>query len=330
MGSAIPVPKRQVWPFPVVAALLAALPFLLKSDYYISTLIFVGIHTILALGLNMLMGYAGQVSLGHAAFYGIGAYTAAIVSTMLHWSPWLGLAAATIVSGLIAYIVGKPTLKLRGHYLAMATLGFGMIIRIVFVEWYPVTGGTSGITDIPPLSIAGIELVAERHYYCVVWAFALLLIWLSYNIVDSRVGRALRAVHGSEVAAASMGVDTAKYKVQVFVLSGMYAGLAGALYAHYIRFVNPDPFGFMFSIVLVVMVVVGGMASIWGAIAGAGTITLLSQALHGFEDYEVLVFGLILVLVMVYMPAGLTKTAVDLMNRRRAAKPARAASKGEP
>lgn len=317
MGRPSNMPERCLWPFPVVAALIVVLPMVLRADFHISILIFIGINTILALGLNLLMGYAGQVSLGHAAFYGIGAYTTAILTSKFHWSPWVGMIAAVVVTGFIAYLIGTPTLKLRGHYLAMATLGFGMIVRIVFVEWYPVTGGTSGLTGLPPVSIAGFELSNDRHYYYVVWFFVLVLIWLSYNIVDSRVGRALRAVHGSEVAAAAMGVDTARYKVQVFVLSGMYAGLAGALYAHYIRFVNPDPFGFMFSIVLVVMVVVGGMASIWGAIAGAGVITLLSQGLHRFEDFEVIVFGLILMVVMVYMPAGITKTLVDILHYRR-------------
>lgn len=303
-----------------MAAVFAALPFALKNDYYLSILIFIGIHTILAIGLNLLMGYAGQVSLGHAAFYGLGAYTSAILTATLKWSPWIGMIAACAVAGVVAYLIGKPTLKLKGHYLAMATLGFGMIVRIIFVQYYQLTGGTSGLTGVPPLSIAGHQLTEDRQYYYVVWFFVLLLLWLSYNIVESRVGRALRAVHTSEVAAAAAGVDTAKYKVQVFVLSAVYSGLAGALYAHYIRFVNPDPFGFMFSIQLVVMVVVGGMASIWGAIAGAGTITLLSQVLQRFEDYEVIVFGAILVLVMIYLPTGLTKAAVDLVGRRRLAR----------
>jgi len=321
MGGKASMPGYRWWPFPIVAAVVASLPLFLHNDYYFTILVFIGVHTIVALGLNMLMGYAGQVSLGHAAFYGIGAYTTAILTTQRGWSPWFGMAAAVVVAGSVAYLIGKPTLRLRGHYLAMATLGFGMIVKIVFVQWTSFTGGTSGIIGLPPLSIRGTELVDDRQYFYVVWFFVVLLIWLSYNIIESRVGRALRAVHTSEVAAASAGVDTAKYKIQVFVLSGMYAGLAGALYAHSsVRFVNPDPFGFMFSIELVVMVVVGGMASIWGAITGAGTITMLSQVLRPFEEYEVLVYGLILVLVMIYMPAGLTKTSVDLFSRRRLAR----------
>lgn len=316
-------PRYHFLAFPIVGAALAALPFVLNNNYYIGVMVFIGINTILALGLNLLMGYAGQVSLGHAAFYGIGAYTTAILTTMLKWPPWIGLACAPVVAGLAAYLIGMPTLKLKGHYLAMATLGFGMIVKILFVEYYPLTGGTSGMTGIPPLSLGKLQLVDDRQFYYVVWFFALLLIWVSYNIVESRVGRALRAVHTSEIAAASVGVDIAKYKIQVFVLSGVYSGLAGALYAHYIRFVNPDPFGFMFSIQLVVMVVVGGMASIWGAIAGASAITLLSQVLQRFEDFEVIVFGAILVLVMIYMPQGLTKSFVDLAARRRIAKPSK-------
>ncbi len=320
MNAKSPMPKYHIMAFPIVAALFAALPFALKNDYYIGILVFIGIHTILALGLNLLMGYAGQVSLGHAAFYGIGAYTTAILTTLLKWPPWVGLICAGVISGIVAYLIGLPTLRLKGHYLAMATLGFGMIVKIVFVEFSSLTGGTSGITGIPPLSVAGIQLTEDRQYYYVVWLFVMVLLWLSYNIVESRVGRALRAVHTSEIAAASVGVDTAKYKIQVFVLSGIYCGIAGALYAHYIRFVNPDPFGFMFSIQLVVMVVIGGMASIWGAIAGAGAITLLSQGLQRFEDFEVIVYGAILVVVMVYMPSGLTKAAVDLVARRRLSK----------
>lgn len=320
MAIDIPLPRRQVWPFPLVAAGIAILPFFISNNYHITILVFIGIHTILALGLNLLMGYAGQVSLGHAAFYGVGAYTSAIVSLSLGWSSWVGMVIAILVTGVVAYIIGKPALKLRGHYLAMATLGFGMIMKIVFTEYYQLTGGTSGMTGVPPLSIAGSEILKDRHYYYVVWFFVILLIWLSYNIVDSRVGRALRAVHGSELAAACTGVDTAKYKLQVFVLSGMYSGLAGALYVHYVRFVNPDPFGFMFSIELVVMVVVGGMASIWGAIAGASTITLLSQGLRRFEDYEVIVFGFILVVVMVYLPKGITKSTVDVIGRWKTAR----------
>ncbi|MHB1455880.1 MAG: branched-chain amino acid ABC transporter permease [Armatimonadota bacterium] len=312
--------RYSILVFPIVGALLAALPFVLTNNYHIGVMVFIGIHTILALGLNLLIGYAGQVSLGHAAFYGIGAYTTAILTTALNWPAWIGLLCAPIVTGLTAYLIGMPTLKLKGHYLAMATLGFGMIVKIFFVEFSTLTGGTSGITGIPPLTLGSIQLVSDKQYYYVVWFFALLLIWVSYNIVESRVGRALRAVHTSEIAAASVGVDIAKYKIQVFVLSGVYCGLAGALYAHYIRFVNPDPFGFMFSIQLVVMVVVGGMASIWGAIAGASAITFLSQALQRFEDFEVIVFGAILVFVMIYMPQGLTKSIVDLAGRRQLAR----------
>lgn len=316
MGSKAPMPRRQVWPFPLVAIIVALIPWVLTSRSWVSTLTFIGIYSILALGLNLLMGYAGQVSLGHAAFYGIGAYTAAILTTMLKWPAWFGLFSGVAVGGMVAYLIGIPTLKLRGHYLAMATLGFGMVAQVLFREYYPLTGGTSGIIGVPSLSIAGITLKGHLYYY-LVWFFALLLMWLSYNIVDSRVGRALRAVHGSEIAASSVGIDITKHKVQVFVLSGMYSGLAGALYAYYTGFVNPDPFGFMFSIKLVVMVVVGGMASIWGSVLGASAIRLLESGLYSFQEYEVAVYGLVLVLVMIYMPAGLTKTAVDLIAQRR-------------
>jgi len=327
MSVKTPMPKRVLWPFLLLAIVIVVLPRFVRSDYYMGILVFIGINTMLALGLNLLMGYTGQVSLGHAAFYGIGAYTTAILTTTLKWSPWMGLVAAILVSGLVAFVIGRPILKLKGHYLAMATLGFGMIVGIVFVQYSDLTGGTSGISGLPPFSIAGHELVDDRQYYYLVWAFALLVLWLSYNIVESRVGRALRAVHGSEVAAESMGVDTVKYKVQVFVLSAMFAGLAGALYAHSVRFVNPNPFDFRFSVELVVIVVIGGMASVWGSIAGATVITILDQALQGFQEGEVVVYGLILMLVLIYMPLGLTKTMVDLVARRRFAKDSAARAK---
>jgi len=311
--------SRPTWPFVLALAVaMAILPFCFNNTYYITVLIFIGINTITAVGLNLLMGYAGQVSLGHAAFVGLGAYTSAILSTKLGLPLWATIPAAVALTSLIAYLVGMPTLRLQGHYLAMATLGFGIIAYIVFKQWDLVTSGTSGIVDVPPLSPFGrtyaeTPRLFDLQTYYIVWAAACLLLVLSANIVDSRVGRAFRAVHGSEVAASTLGVNVSGFKIQVFVLSAAYAALAGCLYAHYVKFVNPEPFRFTFSIELVVMVVIGGMASVWGAVVGAGTITILSELLRSVGDYDVIAFGVILMVIMTFMPQGLTRAASDLL-----------------
>ena len=298
-----------------VAAAAAALPLVLPSEYAVHLAVVIGINAIVALGLNLLMGYAGQVSLGQAAFVGIGAYASAILSTKVGLSPWIGMAAGAARGGATAAAVGGPLLKLRGHYLAMGTLGFGMIVHIVMVQWEDLTEGTIGVMSIPPLSVGGLEFDSELRMYYLVAASAVLAIALASNIIDSRVGRAMRAVHGSEVAAATSGVDTARYKLQVFIMSGAMAGFAGSLHAHHAAYVHPDSFGFHYSIQLVVMVVLGGMASIWGAIFGAGAVTLIGEQLRSFQEFSTIIFGSVLVAIMVFMPAGLWRGSADLIGR---------------
>jgi len=286
------------------------------NQYFISLLVFMGINSIITLGLSMLMGYAGQISLGHAAFFGIGAYASGILTTKfsLHFFPALlvgiGLAA------LIAFLVGKPTLRLKGHYMAVATLGIGEILFIVFNELAPLTGGPSGLSGIPSLQILGYSLEGAPYLY-LVWGAVLLLLAFSLNVINSRVGRALRAVHGSELAARAMGVDASRYKIQVFILSAVYASLAGSLYAHFVTFISPGSFGLMFSILLLMMVVVGGAETIWGALIGASLLTILPESLRGLEDFEVLVYGAILMAVLLFMPRGIWVRLRSISWRRK-------------
>ena len=301
-----------VGPFLIALLLIAALPLATRSPYYLSIGVFIGLNAMVAVGLGLLLGYAGQVSLGHAAFYGLGAYVSAILTLHLKMDPWLALLLAAIGTGLVAYLVGRPTLTLQGHYLAMATLGFGIIVRILFNEGGDLTGGPSGLTGIPPLHLGGLELKSDLQMYCLIWPLVLLQVVLSRNLLSSRLGRALRAIHDSEIAARSCAVDTGKHKLMVFVLSAVYASVAGSLYAHTMRFVNPDPFGFAFSIELVLMVIVGGAASIWGPIIGAAVLTILAQLLvtlgHAFppaKDLDVVLFGIILICVLLFQPQGL-------------------------
>jgi len=289
--------------------------YYINNFYYLQVLTFIGINTLLALGLNMLMGYAGQISLGHAAFYGIGAYGTAILTVHCHLSPWLALPGAIIAAMLVAYIVGIPTLKLSGYYLGMGTLGFGMIVNIIFREWSSMTGGASGFIGIPPLELGPVSFSSAKNYFYLVWGFVLISIIICRRIVDSRVGRALRAIHDSEKTSAAIGVDTSKLKLQVFVLSAGFSALAGFLYAHLILFISPGTFSFITSIRMVTMVVIGGMASIWGALLGASLLTLLPEWLHAFSEFEMVVYGLILMTVMIFLPKGLTKGILDIIER---------------
>ena len=289
----------------------------MDNPYRLQLLTIVGVNTMLTLGLNMLMGYAGQISLGHAAFYGIGAYTTAILTTHAQWPPLLALPAAVLLTAVVALVVGFPTLKLTGYYLGMGTLGFGMIVYILLREWSAVTGGASGLVGIPPLAVGGFTIRPGRDYFYLVWLMVMLLFIICERVVDSRVGRALRAIHDSEKAAAAMGIDTIRAKVSVFVLSAVFAALAGFLYAHLISFISPGSFDFMMSIRLVTMVVIGGMASIWGAVLGAFILTLLPEWLHVFADYEVIIYGSILMTVMIFLPQGLTRGVLDIYERSR-------------
>jgi branched-chain amino acid transport system permease protein len=308
----------------LLALAAIALPRAMSADYQLHLAAIIGINTIIVLGLNLLMGYAGQVSLGQAAFVGIGAYASAILTVKVGLSPWLGMAAAVALGALTAAIVGVPLLKLRGHYLAMGTLGFGMIVHIVLVQWDKLTDGTVGIMGIPPLSAAGVALESAPSMYYLVALCVVVSTALAANIIDSRVGRAMRAVHGSEVAAETSGVDTARYKLQVFILSGALAGLAGSLYAHHVSYVHPDTFGFAYSIQLVVMAVLGGMASIWGAVIGASAVTIIGEELRQYQEYSTILFGAVLMAVMIFMPGGIWRGAGDLYRRLRRMCPGRA------
>jgi len=301
----------------LLALAVLALAVGLDNEYYFTLLNFIGIHTLLVVGLNLLLGYAGQISLGHAAFFGLGAYASGILTATYGVNPWLALLAGLAISGTAAFLIGIPALKLKGYYLAMATLGFGIIVYIVLNEASHLTGGPSGLSGIPSLSVAGFPLNTARRLYLLVWLAVGVLLALSANLVDSRSGRALRALHDSEAAAESLGVDTARMKLKIFIWSALYASLAGSLYAHSLNFIAPSSFGFMFSIKLVTMVVLGGMASIWGSLLGAGVLTVLPELLTAFHDFEVIIFGAILMVVMIFLPRGLVRGLMDLWEFRR-------------
>ena len=293
----------------------------------------IAILTIVLVGLNLLMGYAGQVSLGHAAFYGVGAYMSAVFtarggklfgvpeSAMTSWwYPWVVLLAAMVFSASLAYFIGKPILRLRGHYLAMATLGLGIMIYILFrenmgIQGDHITGAYDGVSGIPRLRIGAFDLWPISRYYFFVWLVALGAMAFGMNLINSRTGRALRAVHGSEVAAQSMGIDVAAYKARVFAISAALASLGGSLYAHFQAAVSPSPFSFSGSLELVVMSSVGGLSSIWGAPFGVTIILFLKEFLRSrlrvllsgaSGEHEIIFYGILLVVIMIFLPEGLT------------------------
>jgi branched-chain amino acid transport system ATP-binding protein/branched-chain amino acid transport system permease protein len=291
-----------------LAAFLVAValgPWLAPNAYVVQTLAFAGLNAIMAVGLNLLMGYAGQVSLGHAGFYGLGAYVSGILGARLGLSPWLGMPIAALATGLIAYGIGTPTLRLKSYYLAMATLGIGIVLHLAFVQLYWWTGGSSGLAGIPPWDIGPLRFAGDTAHYYLIWAFAAAALWVAWNLVNSPLGRILRALGDSEVAAAAMGVDTAREKRRMFVLSAVYASLAGSLYAHYVTVISPEIFSFLFSVLLILMVAIGGIGRYWGPVLGALLLTVLPELLRRYGDYEVPLYGLALVLVMLFLPRGL-------------------------
>ena len=291
----------------LVIAVLLVLPFILPNSYYMDLAIRMAINAIIVIGLNLLIGFAGQISLGHAGFLGIGAYASAVLPTHFGFHPLLAMAAGAAATAVIAGVVAKPIFKLKGNYLAMATLGLGIIINIALRNEAQWTGGPDGMA-VPAFALFGIELSSDKQWYWVVASLLVISVWASLNIIDSPFGRALRALHGSEVASQVVGVNIARYKVSIFVLSAVFACIMGSITAHYIGFVTPNFADFFHSIELVTMVVVGGMASVFGSIVGAVLLTALPQALATFEGWETVVFGSVLMLCMIFLPKGLVPT----------------------
>ncbi|MGZ3635701.1 MAG: branched-chain amino acid ABC transporter permease [Syntrophales bacterium] len=306
--------KHELIKFLVFAAAVLTVPVFFTGGYIVNVLIFVGIYTILAVALNLLLGLAGQISLGQAAFFGLGAYISGVLTATYAANPWVAMVVAVIVVGIIAFVLGFPILKLRGHYLAMATLGMGIIVYIIFNETVDITGGPSGLPGIPNLSICGIIFNTDMKNYYLVWSFAIITILLSVNLSASRIGRALRAIHDSEVAARILGVNVRLLKAQIFTVSGILSALAGSLYAHTVQFISPASFGFNVSIELLTMVIIGGLGSIYGSFLGAAILTLLPELFRTLQDYDIVVYGIVLIVMTMFMPGGLVR-GVPLLAR---------------
>ena len=309
--------KRELLKFLLFSVLIMAIPYFIGGGYLLNVMVFVGINTMLAIALNLLLGYAGQISLGQAAFFGLGAYFSGVLTATYGWNPWLVMAVAALAVGGLAFLIGFPILKLKGHYLAMATLGFGIIVYIVFNETVDITGGPSGLSGIPNLKAGKIAFDSDLKNYYLIWSFTLVCVLLSVNLTNSRIGRALRAIHDSEIAARVMGVNARLLKVQVFALSALISSLAGSLYAHTMTFVAPASFGFNFSVELLTMVVIGGLGSIYGSFLGAALLTLLPEFLRFMHDYDIIVYGLLLMLMTMFIPGGLARGIPAIVRKLR-------------
>lgn len=289
----------------VLWLLLLSWPWLAPNDYLLSMGSTFFINLLLIASLNLLVGYTGLTSLAHAAFWGIGAYVSGMLAVHLNLSPWLGIPAAMLVCSLCAALIGWPTLRLSGHYLAMATLGFNAIISVLLVGLVAWTGGPNGLIGIPPFTLGDIDFSMAVPFYLLAWVVTGLVMASLSFLSNSRSGRALRAIHSSDIAAACMGIPVLRYKVGIFVLANAIAGLAGALYAHQNMFISPDSFSFSTSILLLVMVAVGGFGHYWGAFFGALIFTALPELIRSFHDVELLILGAAMILVVGFIPGGI-------------------------
>lgn len=299
----------------LIAAAVVALPFFVHSTFYLRIAALVFIFSLAVLGLNLLMGFAGQVSLGHAGFFGIGAYAVAIGPTHLGIPSWVALLGGVAISGALAFAVGRPILKLKGHYLAVATLGMGILIAMAFTNEAAWTGGPDGM-PVPRLQLFGWTARGSVTWY---WISGLTLVvgaLVAINLVSSPTGRALRAIHDSEVASRVLGIDVARYKLTAFVLSAIYAAIAGGYLALFDGLVTPATAGFLRSIEFVTMAVLGGLGSILGSIVGAAILTVLPQVLTVFHDYEHIALGLIMIVFMIFLRAGTVPGVAALFERR--------------
>ena len=304
-----------------ILLLLAALP-LVAPAFWVTLANYIGLYSMIALGLVVLTGVAGQTSFGQAAFVGIGAYVTAYLTTRHALSPWLALAIGLAGTGLVALFLGFITLRMRGHYLPLATIAWGISLYYVFGN-LEALGGHTGLSGIPALSFAGIALKDERRYYWLIWVVTLLALWAAHNVLDSRSGRAVRALKGGLDMVEAFGVDAARLKIVVFVYAALLACVSGWLYAHLQRFVNPTPFGINQGIEYLFMAVVGGAGSVWGAVVGATLVTLLKEwlqdllpALLGRQgNFELVVFGILMVLILQFARDGVWQWIARLLPR---------------
>ncbi len=290
----------------IAAALSIVLPVALQqiNDYLLHVVIMIGIFSVLSLSLNVIIGYAGQFALGHAAFYGIGAYAAALLMLHFDLSFWLALPAAAVIAGLFGFILGSPVIRLRGDYLGIVTLGFGEIVRLIFVGWVDVTRGPMGLPGIPAPYLFGFTFSGKLEFYYLILLLVLVTYFVINRLVHSGAGLSLLTVREDETLAQSIGIRPNKYKLLAFTVGGFFAGAAGAFWASYISYVSPDAFRYLDSVNILAMVILGGAASLPGSILGAVILVAAPEILRYVSDYRMILLGLAIVLMMIFKPSG--------------------------
>ncbi|MCT4563196.1 MAG: branched-chain amino acid ABC transporter permease [Maledivibacter sp.] len=298
--------KNKKIVYPLIALIVLGMPYIVPSQYILRIIIMIGVYTILSLSLGLVTGYTGQVSLGHAAFYAIGAYVSALLSVNYGLSFFITAPVAAIVTALCGLLLGLPILRLSGTYLAITTLGFCEVVRMVLLNWENVTNGPLGISRIPKPSLFGMDLTLYNNgLYYLMLAFLVLTTLVMLAIVKSKMGRALVAIREDEMAATMMGVKTTVYKVAAFVIAAFFSGLAGAFYAHMIRFIDPNTFTFDTSILILSIVILGGMGTINGMFLGSAILVSFPEVLRFLQEYRFIVYGAVLVVMMRYRPQGI-------------------------
>lgn len=299
------------------AVALAVLAYAFIAGGYLATVMsFALIYAIFVTGLNLFMGYAGQVTFGHNAFAALGGYGSAVLTATYGWPPLGGFVAGMACALGLALLVGYPTLRLKGHYLAMATLAIGLIVYEIAVQWQAVTGGYMGLSGIPPLGVGRFEIVSDRGQLAFLSLMVALSIWSAIRLRASRFGRALVAIAGSEDAARALGIDVAHYKLMAFLASAAYAALAGSLFVHVVGFVSPEVFGLHMVVLAFTMLYVGGIGTAAGPLIGAVIISLLPETFRALKDYQDLAYGAGLILLLIYAPKGLAALG-DLIPRSK-------------
>jgi branched-chain amino acid transport system permease protein len=298
-----------------ISVALCLLPFILGDGYYLSVMNFIALYSIVAIGLCLLTGYGGQLSMSHAAFFGIGAYTSAILSTHFGLNPLVSIFISQVIAASVAWAIGVVVLRLKGHYLAIATLSFTIIVEILIIETAWLTGGLQGLSSIPYISFGNFMIDTDWKFYFTIWPITMLVMLFSINLVDSRMGRIFRATKESEDIARLFGADVKKYKVKLFVLSSIFASLSGSFYAHYVNFVSPTVGSIMFAIDIIMVLAFGGFTILWGALLGAASLTFLNEYLTVFADYKRAIYGLALILIMLFFPNGLLEGIKDSISR---------------
>jgi branched-chain amino acid transport system permease protein len=307
--------SRKALALTVAAILVAGFPLVVKSQYLLQVGDTALIYAVAVIGLGILLGFAGQMSLAQAAFFGIGAYASALLSIDLGWPFWIAMPCAVLLSGLVGLIVGYPCLRLSGHYLALATIGFGIILQLFLINSKKLTNGPDGLTGIPAPKIGSFSFDSYQTYFYVIYVALIVAVYVAWRVKHSRIGRALEAIRENEIAAQTMGIDTTYYKVLAFVLASAFGGLGGSLIAHMTRFISPDSYSFDQSVVFLVMLVIGGSSTISGAVTGAILLTFLPEVLRPLKSSYIMVYGAAVIVMVIYMPEGLVGLFKRYTNR---------------